>query len=99
MSRSAPLKVLTANDMRARKSGDPLACLTAYTTPLARMPIPECDVVLVGDSVDMVMHGLSLTVGVTMEMMVLRGRSATRGLTPAFMVVDMPFGSYEESLA
>lgn len=97
MSQSAPQKSLTATDVRARKGGAPLVCLTAYTTPVARMADADCDIVLVGDSVGMVLHGLPSTLGVTMEMMILHGRAVARGLNHALMVVDMPFGSYEES--
>lgn len=96
MSQSAPQKSLTASDIRARKGGAPLVCLTAYTTPVARLADAECDLVLVGDSVGMVLHGLPSTLEVTMEMMILHGRAVARGLSRALMVVDMPFGSYEE---
>ncbi len=86
-------------DIRARKGGVPLVMLTAYTTPVARLVDPHCDVVLVGDSVGMVMHGLPSTIGVTMEMMILHGRAVARGLSRAMLVVDMPFGAYEEGPA
>ena len=86
-------------DIRARKGQAPLVVLTAYTTPMARLVDAHCDVALVGDSVGMVLHGLPSTLGVTMEMMVLHGRAVVRGLTRAMAVVDMPFGSYEESPA
>jgi 3-methyl-2-oxobutanoate hydroxymethyltransferase len=99
MSQSAPQRSLTASDIRARKGADPLVCLTAYTTPVAQLADPECDLVLVGDSVGMVLHGLPSTLDVTMEMMVMHGRAVARGLSRALMVVDMPFGSYEESPA
>ena len=99
MSQSAPQKALTASDIRARKGGEPLVCLTAYTTPVARIADAECDVVLVGDSVGMVLHGLPSTLPVTLEMMILHGQAVARGLDRALMVVDMPFGSYEETPA
>jgi len=99
MSQSAPQRSLTASDIHARKGSDPLVCLTAYTTPVARLADAECDLVLVGDSVGMVLHGLPSTLDVTMEMMVMHGRAVARGLTSALMVIDMPFGSYEESPA
>ena len=88
---------LTPGDIRARKGGAPIACLTAYTTPMARLMDRACDLVLVGDSLGMVLHGLPSTVGVTMEMMILHGRAVARGIERACLVVDMPFGSYEES--
>ncbi len=84
-------------DLKARKGQEPLVSLTAYTTPIAQMVDPHCDFVLVGDSVGMVLHGLPSTLGVTMEMMILHGQAVARGLSRAMMVVDMPFGSYEES--
>ncbi len=99
MSATAPTPAPSPNDVKARKGGVPLVVLTAYTTPVARLVDAECDVVLVGDSVGMVLHGLPSTLGVTMEMMVLHGAAVRRGLTRALMVIDMPFGSYEESPA
>ena len=96
MSQSAPQKALTASDIRARKGGTPLVCLTAYTTPVARLVDPHCDMVLVGDSVGMVLHGMDSTLGVSLEMMILHGKAVRRGLSRALLVVDMPFGSYEE---
>ncbi|UWQ14882.1 3-methyl-2-oxobutanoate hydroxymethyltransferase [Aliiroseovarius sp. M344] len=97
MSASAKITVPTPSDIRVRKGGTPLVCLTAYATPTAQMMDAHCDIVLVGDSVGMVVHGLPDTLGVTMEMMELHGAAVKRGLTKAMMVVDMPFGSYEES--
>ena len=86
-------------DITARKGQDPLVVLTAYTTPMARLVDAHCDIALVGDSVGMVLHGLPSTLGVTMEMMILHGRAVTRGLSRAMAVIDMPFGSYEQSPA
>lgn len=80
-----------------RKGQTPLVCLTAYTTPIARLVDRHCDIVLVGDSVGMVLHGLSSTLGVTLDMMIMHGQAVRRGLVRALMVVDLPFGSYEES--
>lgn len=88
---------LGPGDIRARKGQAPVVCLTAYTTPMAKLVDRHCDLVLVGDSVGMVMHGLPSTLGVSMEMMILHGQAVARGVTQACMVVDMPFGSYEES--
>ncbi|BAF90329.1 ketopantoate hydroxymethyltransferase precursor [Azorhizobium caulinodans ORS 571] len=55
------------------------------------------DVILVGDSLGMVMHGLETTVPVTVEMMIVHGRAVVRGTKRALIVVDLPFGSYEAS--
>ncbi|MEB3416985.1 3-methyl-2-oxobutanoate hydroxymethyltransferase [Salipiger marinus] len=97
MSATAKKTAPLPDDIRARKGGVPLVSLTAYTTPMAELMDPHCDFVLVGDSVGMVLHGLSSTLGVTMEMMILHGQAVRRGLRRAMMVVDMPFGSYEQS--
>ena len=97
MSASARKTAPMPDDIRAMKGGTPIVTLTAYTTPVARMMDAHCDVVLVGDSVGMVLHGLPSTLGVTMEMMEMHGRAVARGLDKAMMVIDMPFGSYEES--
>src|SRR5262245_14446478 len=86
---------VTAPDIRARKGGEPIVCLTAYTTPVAQILDPHCDLLLVGDSVGMVVHGLPNTVGVTLDMMILHGQAVMRGSQHAMVVVDMPFGSYE----
>ncbi|OQW58585.1 MAG: 3-methyl-2-oxobutanoate hydroxymethyltransferase [Proteobacteria bacterium HN_bin10] len=91
----APLRRLTVPEVRARKGGEPIVCLTAYTAPVAEILDPHCDVLLVGDSVGMVVHGLPSTVGVTLEMMILHGQAVMRGAKRALVVVDMPFGSYE----
>ncbi len=97
MSATAPVRPVLPPDIRARKGAAPLVVLTAYSTPVARLVDAHCDVVLVGDSVGMVIHGLPSTLGVTMEMMILHGRAVVRGAQKAMPVIDMPFGSYEES--
>lgn len=97
MSATAKKRAPMPVDIRARKGGTPLVSLTAYTTPMAQMMDAHCDFVLVGDSVGMVLHGLPSTLGVTMDMMIMHGQAVARGLSSAMMVVDMPFGSYEES--
>jgi 3-methyl-2-oxobutanoate hydroxymethyltransferase len=95
MSANAPSLPPSPADVKARKGGTPLVCLTAYTTPVARMVDAQCDVVLVGDSVGMVLHGLPNTLGVTMEMMIMHGKAVARGITQSTLVIDLPFGSYE----
>ncbi|MEM7068116.1 MAG: 3-methyl-2-oxobutanoate hydroxymethyltransferase [Pseudomonadota bacterium] len=97
MSATAKIKALTPPDIQAMKGDTPIVCLTAYTTPIAKMIDEHTDLVLVGDSVGMVMHGMPNTLGVTMDMMVMHGRAVRRGLTRPLLVIDMPFGSYERS--
>lgn len=97
MSATGQARAVTPPQVAAAKGGTPLVCLTAYTTPMARLVDAHCDIALVGDSVGMVLHGLPSTLGVTLDMMIMHGKAVRRGLEHALMVVDMPFGSYEES--
>lgn len=96
MSATARKNAPMPEDILAMKGGQPIVSLTAYTTPMAEIMDGVCDFVLVGDSVGMVLHGLTSTLGVTMEMMILHGQAVRRGLSKTMMVIDMPFGSYEE---
>jgi len=96
MSATSPVRPVLPPDIRARKGGEPLVVLTAYSTPMARLVDAHCDIALVGDSVGMVIHGLPSTLGVTLEMMILHGKAVMRGCQKAMVVIDMPFGSYEE---
>ncbi|MDO8799607.1 3-methyl-2-oxobutanoate hydroxymethyltransferase [Phenylobacterium sp.] len=93
--RQETVRRLAAPDITARKGGVPIVCLTAYTAPMAELLDDHCDLLLVGDSVGMVVHGLPNTVGVTLEMMILHGQAVMRTSKKAMVVVDMPFGSYE----
>ena len=97
MSVQNDVKRLTAPDIRARKGGEPIVSLTSYHAHTASLVDKYCDVILVGDSLGMVMHGLETTVPVTLDMMILQGHAVMRGSERALVVVDMPFGSYEAS--
>jgi 3-methyl-2-oxobutanoate hydroxymethyltransferase len=97
MSAQSPQRRITAPDIRARKGGEPIVALTSYHAHTARILDQHCDVILVGDSLGMVMHGMESTLPVTLEMMILQGRAVMRGSQRALVVVDMPFGSYEAS--
>ena len=97
MSVQDEIKRLTAPDIRARKGGEPIVCLTSYHAHTARLLDQHCDLILVGDSLGMVMHGLQTTVPVTLDMMILQGLAVMRGSKRALVVIDMPFGSYEAS--
>jgi ketopantoate hydroxymethyltransferase len=76
-------KALMPPDISARKGELPIVCLTAYTTPIALLVDRHCDVVLVGDSVGMALHGLRSTLGVTLDMMILHGKAVRRGIDRA----------------
>ncbi|MGP9804548.1 3-methyl-2-oxobutanoate hydroxymethyltransferase [Paracoccus sp. NSM] len=97
MSAQAPVKRITVPQIAARKGEVPIVALTAYTAPMAALVDAHAEVILVGDSLGMVVHGLPSTIGVTLEMMILHGQAVMRGSSRAMVVIDMPFGSYEES--
>lgn len=86
---------ISVADIRARKGGVPLVCLTAYTTPVAQRLDPHVDLLLVGDSLAMVVYGMKTTVGVTLETMINHGAAVMRGAQRACVIVDLPYGSYE----
>jgi 3-methyl-2-oxobutanoate hydroxymethyltransferase len=97
MSQHVQSSRLTVPEIRDRKGKEKIVCLTAYSAPMAAILDPWVDLLLVGDTVGMVIHGLPTTVGVTLEMMILHGRAVMRGSTRALVVVDLPFGTYERS--
>ncbi|MDT7934913.1 MAG: 3-methyl-2-oxobutanoate hydroxymethyltransferase [Sphingomonadaceae bacterium] len=93
----APMKRVTAPAVRARKGGEPLVWLTAYTARMAQLLDQHCDVLLVGDSLGQVIYGLPSTLPVTVDMMIAHGSAVVRGSYHAMVAIDLPFGSYEAS--
>ncbi|MFC3050994.1 3-methyl-2-oxobutanoate hydroxymethyltransferase [Kordiimonas pumila] len=92
-----PKRRTTAKNISSMKGGTPIVCLTAYVTPMAARLDKHCDLLLVGDSVGMVLYGMDSTLGVDLDMMIRHGRAVCRGAKQALVVIDLPFGSYEES--
>jgi 3-methyl-2-oxobutanoate hydroxymethyltransferase len=88
---------VAVSDLKARKRGRPIVCLTAYTTPVAQRLDPYVDLLLVGDSVAMVVYGQGTTRDVTLETMIAHGEAVVRGTRHACVIVDLPRGSYERS--
>jgi 3-methyl-2-oxobutanoate hydroxymethyltransferase len=96
-SQSTSTKRLMAPDITALKGVRPIVSLTSYHAHTAAIADRHCDFLLVGDSLGMVMHGYETTVPVPLELMIMHGRAVVRGARRALVVVDMPFGTYEES--
>lgn len=90
---------VTVPGILARKGGEPVVCLTAYTAPMAGLLDPHVDLLLVGDSLGMVVYGFPTTLPVTLDLMIAHGAAVVRGSERALVVVDMPFGSYQASPA
>ena len=74
-----------------------IVCLTAYTAPIAKIADKCADIILVGDSVGPVLYGYKTTRRVDMDMIIRHAKSVVKNTVSAFIVVDMPFGTYETS--
>lgn len=99
MSKQTATRRITVPQIAARKGGAPIVSLTSYHAHTAAIVDRHADLILVGDSLGMVMHGMDSTVGVPLDLMIMHGRAVVRGTERALVVVDLPFGSYEESPA
>lgn len=97
MSVHNKIRRTTVPQIAARKGGERIVSLTSYHAHTAAIVDRYADFILVGDSLGMVMHGMESTVGVSLDLMIMHGRAVVRGTEKALIVVDMPFGSYEES--
>lgn len=97
MSKPAVIRRLTVPKIRCQKGKTPIVCLTAYTAPMAKLVDSHADLILVGDSAANVIHGFDNTIGITLDHMIMHGQAVMRGSEKALVVVDMPFGTYEES--
>lgn len=97
MSAQTRAKRISATEIRARKGGDKLVCLTAYTASVARHVDAEVDLLLVGDSLAMTVYGFDSTLPVTLDMMIAHGSAVVRSTEHALVTVDLPFGAYQVS--
>lgn len=91
-----PVTLHRLRDMHAK--GEKITMLTSYDATFARL-VDDCgvDCILVGDSLGMLVQGESSTVPVTLEHMVYHTRCVARGNRTAWVVGDLPFGSYQEN--
>jgi 3-methyl-2-oxobutanoate hydroxymethyltransferase len=96
-SQGRPVRRRSVPELRSRKGGEPIVCLTAYTAPMARLLDPAADLLMIGDSLGMVIYGMPSTLGVTMEMMVAHTAAVVAGSEQACIIADLPFGAYQAS--
>lgn len=89
----------TAPDILARKGGEPVVVFSIYSAPMAKLFDPHADILLIGDSLGMVLYGLDSTLQVSLDMMIAHGSAVVRGSEQSLVVVDMPWGSYQEGPA
>jgi 3-methyl-2-oxobutanoate hydroxymethyltransferase len=94
----ASVRKVTVPEIRARKAGPKVSMVTAYDYTMARL-VDEAgvDMILVGDSLGMVVQGLTNTIPVTVDEICYHGRAVMRGVGRAHVVGDMPFMSYQAS--
>jgi 3-methyl-2-oxobutanoate hydroxymethyltransferase len=97
MSAQPSVRRISSVDIRRRKGGDPIVALTSYHAHTAAIADRHCDLLLVGDSLGMLMYGHETTLPISLDVMIAHGQAVVRGARRALVVVDMPFGSYEES--
>ena len=91
------MKRNSAKDIMNLKGKRPIVCLTAYTAPIARALDEHVDLLLVGDSLGMVLYDYENTLSVTLPQMVEHAKSVVNASSSSCIVVDLPFGTYEES--
>ncbi|MAU41930.1 MAG: 3-methyl-2-oxobutanoate hydroxymethyltransferase [Kordiimonas sp.] len=97
MSAHREVRRNTIRDIINLKGKQPIVSLTAYTAPMATLLDPHCDFLLVGDSLAMALYGMDSTIGISLDTMIGHTQAVMRGSSNACVIVDMPFGSYEES--
>ena len=97
---NSPRKAVTLPALlEMKKNQDKIAMLTCYDACFASvLDASGVDILLVGDSLGMVLAGMPSTLPVSMDMMEYHTRCVAAGNQTAFVVADMPFGSYQESL-
>ncbi|NCS66227.1 MAG: 3-methyl-2-oxobutanoate hydroxymethyltransferase [Hydrogenophilales bacterium CG03_land_8_20_14_0_80_62_28] len=84
--------------MKKAEAGEKLAALTCYDASYARILVQAgVDILLVGDSLGMTVQGHDTTLPVSLEQMVYHSAAVRRGAGNAFILVDLPFGSYQQS--
>ena len=91
-------KVTTHTLQRMKINGEKIAMITAYDYSFARIfDAAGIDIILVGDSASNVMAGHETTLPITLDQMIYHASSVLRGVNRAFVVVDLPFGSYQSN--
>ncbi len=97
VQKKSDVKIITTHQLQNMKErGEKISMLTAYDFSMATiLDAAGIDVLLVGDSASNVMAGHETTLPITLDQMIYHAQSVVRGVKRAFVVVDMPFGSYQ----
>ena len=99
MSVQSVVRRMTIPQLMACKGQRKIVALTAYSAPVARAIDPCVDFILIGDSTAMVAYGLPNTLSISLETIAQHTAAVARSTQRACIVADLPFGSYQESLA
>jgi len=87
----------TIQEIQSKQGIEKIICLTAYTAPIARLLDEHVDLLLVGDSLGMVLYDYENTLPVTLDQMIEHTKAVMRATSKACVIMDLPFGTYEES--
>ncbi len=90
-------KKMTITSIKKSKGGSKLVMITAYDALFARLVEPDCDIILVGDSLNMSFAGKGDTLSATLEQMIYHTNAVAMGAKNSFLICDMPFGTYINS--
>ena len=88
------MKKVKIKKILGKKNKSPITCLTAYSKTIAEIVDKYCDIILVGDSMGMVLHGMKNTREVTIDNMILHGKTVKKFAKRSLVVIDMPYRSY-----
>ena len=88
------MKQQTISSIQAKKGKDPIVMITAYDALFAKLFAPHVDIILVGDSLNMVFAGKPDTLSATMDQMIYHTQAVCAGAPRSFILFDMPYGSY-----
>ncbi len=91
-------KITTHTLLQMKQQGRRISMITAYDYSFARLfDAAGVDVILVGDSASNVMAGHETTLPITLDQMIYHAQCVVRAVTRSFVVVDLPFGSYQSN--
>ena len=88
------MQKITIKKILKKKGKEPITCLTAYSKTTAQIADKYCDIILVGDSLGMVLHGMKTTREVKIEQMILHGKTVKNFVKKSLVVLDMPYRTY-----
>ena len=88
------MKKVTIKRILNKKNKTPITCLAVYSKIMAEIADKHCDIILVGDSLGMVLHGMKTTREVKMNSMILHGKTVKNFTKKSLVVVDMPYKTY-----